>query len=128
MNAVKATILAMAVLLGIAASAVASAHGGNHRGGVRFGVFVGAPAFWYYPPPYYYRPYYYPPYYYPQAVMVPAAPTVYVEQGQPPPTPARSAPGPAQSYWYYCRESNAYYPYVNECSGPWEPVAPRPPS
>ena len=117
MKTVKATLLFLAVVLGVTASAAALAH----RGGVRFGVFVGAPAFWY-PPPYYYNPY--PYYYYPRTVVVPAGPTTYVEQGQ-----AEAAPAPApSSYWYYCRESNAYYPYVDQCAGQWERVTPRPPS
>jgi hypothetical protein len=38
--------------------------------------------------------------------------------------PAPSAPQP--SYWYYCREANAYYPYVSTCPGGWVPVSPSP--
>ena len=128
MKAAKATLLALMALLGVMASAGAWAQHHHHHGGVRFGVFVGAPAFWYSP---YYSPYYYPPYYYyhyPRTV-VPAGPTTYVEQGQPEPAPAQAAPAaPASSYWYFCRESGAYYPYVNQCAGPWERVNPRPPS
>jgi len=81
---------------------------------VRFGVFIGAPIFpWYYPP----YPYYYPP-----AVVVPAAPPTYVEQGSEP------AQAPAQQgYWYYCTAAKAYYPYVKECAGGWQRVVPQPP-
>ena len=123
MKAVKATLLFLAVLLGVTASAAALAQHRHHHG-ARFGLFIGAPAFWY-PPPYYYSPYYY----YPRTVVVPAEPTVYVEQGQDPAPVVQSAPAPApSSYWYYCRESGAYYPYVNECAGPWQRIAPRPPS
>ncbi len=48
--------------------------------------------------------------------------------------PAAFAPPPPQQqqqqshYWYYCPDSRAYYPYVRECAGGWERVAPQPPS
>lgn len=43
------------------------------------------------------------------------------------PPVAASAPA-APSYWYYCRESRSYYPYVSQCASAWQPVpaAPRP--
>lgn len=68
--------------------------------GARVGVFIGAPLYapFYYPAPsYYYSP-----------------PPVYIEQA---PTPG---------YWYFCPESNTYYPYVQECAGGWQPVLPQP--
>jgi hypothetical protein len=86
----------------------------------RVGVYVGVPLY----APYYYPPYYYPPYYAdPElAYGVPAAPTVYVERSDAPPA-ASSAQG---SSWYYCPDSQSYYPYVKECASPWQPVAPQP--
>ena len=30
-------------------------------------------------------------------------------------------------YWYFCPDSDAYYPYVKECASPWHRVAPQPP-
>ena len=117
MKAASVTLITLAVLLGVMAAADALANGRRHHGGVRFGVFIGAPAYWYYGPRYFYPP----PYYYPPTVVVPASPSIYVEQGQP-------TPAPLESYWYYCRESDAYYPYVKRCAGPWERVPPRPPS
>lgn len=149
MKAAKATLFSLVVLLSVAVTADAFArgrggggrggghgghgfhghHGGHghhgHRGGARFGLFVGFPAFGYYSAPYFYppySPYYYPQTYYPQTYYS-SSPPVYVEQGQ--------APAPAQAqpaYWYYCRESNAYYPHVEQCAGQWERVPPRPPS
>ena len=72
---------------------------------------------WYYP-----RPYYYPPYYYPPAVMtVPSAPPVYIEREE------VSPPAPASAYWYYCADPQGYYPYVKQCPGGWQAVAPQPP-
>lgn len=112
MNRVKAVLTLSALLLGAAGSAPAFAW---HHGGVRFGVVIGAPFYpWYYPPYYYYPPY-------APAVAAPAAPPTYIEQGG-----AQSAP-PRASYWYYCAESKTYYPYVKECPGGWQRVAPRPP-
>ena len=134
MKVAKWAVLSVIVLMGAAMAADAFArgrgghHGGHHHGGhrssVHFGFGFGWPGWYYppyayYPPAYYYRPYY-PAYsYYPAY----ANPPVYVEQGQ--------APAPAQpqsSYWYYCRDANAYYPDVQQCGAPWELVPPRPPS
>jgi hypothetical protein len=41
-------------------------------------------------------------------------PTVYVQQEQEEP-----------QYWYYCQESQAYYPYVKDCPGGWMKVVPQ---
>ena len=115
MTALKATLLSVAVLFGAAASTSVFAHGGHHHRHARIGVFIGPPlvfAPWYFPPPYYY---------YPPAVVVPSSPPVYIEQGQAPPAPQ------PQSYWYYCAESQTYYPYVDKCAGPWQRVIPHPP-
>ncbi len=93
-----------------------SGHSGHFSRHARIGVFLGAPLF---------APMYYPPsgYYYDPSL--PAGPTVYIEQE---PVPAEAAPDP--SYWYYCRESSTYYPYVNDCPGGWQQVLPvaAPPS
>jgi hypothetical protein len=110
MNRAKAVLTLSAALLGAAASAPALAW---HHGGVRFGVFVGAPFY-----PWYYPPYYYP-YYPPYPVTVPAAPTTYVEQGSAHPEPSQ------RSYWYYCEASKTYYPYVKECAAGWLRVVPQ---
>jgi hypothetical protein len=122
------------VLLGVALTAgdafARRGHGHGHghghwRGSV--GFYFGGPWGWpgyyggYYPRPYYYAPYYYPAY------TAYSRPPVYVEQAQveaPPAQAQQLQPG----YWYFCRESNAYYPYVQQCAGAWERVAPQPPS
>ena len=41
------------------------------------------------------------------------SPPVFVEQG------------PAQSYWYFCQSSQAYYPNVQSCPEAWVKVPPR---
>ena len=134
---VRLACLAFAALALGAAATEASAHGR-----VRYGVYVGAPI---YTAPYWYGGYYRPyPYYAypPTTVVVPAAPTTYIEQAPAlvavpaaPALPAAPA-APAQAaqtatlpagYWYYCQASNAYYPYVRECPAGWQQVAPQPP-
>jgi hypothetical protein len=96
--------------------------GGHHSGGshshhsggsfVGFGAIVAGPAFWYYPPPYY-----------PPDAVTPYVPPVYIEQDN-----ALSAPDLPVGYWYYCAEAQAYYPYVKECAGTWQAVAPQSPA
>ena len=111
-------ILALALLGAVVSTSAPAAHYGGHA---RFGVYLG-PGYWY-PPPYYTYPPYYSPYYYPP-VAAPAAPPTYVEQGVAP--PVQAAPAQPQGYWYYCDGSKAYYPYVKECPGGWQRVAPQP--
>ena len=121
MNQIKAAMLAAALIAGSVLAQEADAHGRRHRGHV--GIFFGVPAPVFYPR--YYDPY--PRYYYPPTVLVPApvGPPVYIEQPQ--------AAAPSQSsgaYWYYCRDTQTYYPYVQQCASPWEQVTPQgaPPS
>ena len=118
MNACKLAVLTLAVFAGIAAIPDADANGRRHhhyRGHV--GFYFGAPLFPYYAAPYYPRYYYVP---------APVSPPVYIEQS----SPAPSAPVPlAQSepaYWYYCTDSQTYYPYVQRCATPWQQVIPPP--
>ncbi|MCM0082837.1 hypothetical protein L4X63_14675 [Geomonas sp. Red32] len=90
-------------------------HHGGHFGG---GVFIGGPWFW---DPFFYPfyPYYAYPYY--------SSPSVIIQQQQPQEYIMQpSAPEQPQGYWYYCKESNGYYPYVKRCPGGWMRVAPTP--
>ncbi|MFO1200408.1 MAG: hypothetical protein U1E86_25925 [Burkholderiaceae bacterium] len=152
---VRAAVVALA---GLALAGAASARGhvvgtvGVHVGppvrhaAPHFRPHVYGPAFYgslyapwilpwgYYPPSYGYA---YPP----AVVTVPSSPPVYIEQGAAPaqswgtaPAPADPAPA-AQAYgtspgawWFWCPQSQAYYPYVKECAGPWQRVAPQPPA
>jgi hypothetical protein len=103
------SLCAAVLLLGACAAGGAAAHG------VRFGFHFGIPLYppaWYYPPPVYYYP--------PPVVAMPAAPPVYVERNEPQVT----AP---EHYWYYCPDTQTYYPYVRECASTWQRVSPRPP-
>ena len=104
--------LALALLTaGLAASESALAH----RSRVSIGFHFGVPLGWAYTHPYPY--YYYPPVYVP-TVVVPAQPQTYIER----PAPQQ----PAQGWWHYCADSRAYYPYVKDCPGGWQRVAPQP--
>lgn len=133
MNAAKAVLVSAVLVLAATTSASALAW---HRGGyVRFGVYVGGPAYWYSPfySPYnpYYFPPYYPPYYpayaYPPVVLAPSAPPTYIEQGAAPPAASSQAQSANQpGWWYYCADAKAYYPYVKECPAGWQRVPPQP--
>jgi hypothetical protein len=126
-------------------SRASGGHGGGYRGGyyryghshVRYGFALGWPWYPYYAAPYYYPPSYYSPYYddpyarslfyfYPAPPATPDYLPQYTESG---PTQA-APPGQGDSEWwyYYCAESNGFYPYVKECAAGWVRVPPRPPS
>jgi len=111
------------MLVGLAASGLAQA---DHHGHGGVGFYFGVPyPHAYYPSPYYYP---YPPYpYYPPIVTVPAQPQVYIEQGNPQPAPQVSPAPQAGNYWYHCDNPDGYYPYIKECPGGWQKVAPTPP-
>ncbi len=65
-------------------------------------------------PLYSYYPYYPYNYYEAPPVVIQQQAPVYV-QGDPEPS----------SYWYYCQNSQTYYPYVKECPGGWMKVVPE---
>jgi hypothetical protein len=118
--------LLIAAFASLLASPPADARGRHHHHGhSHFSFVFGFPAF--YPAPVYYP---YPSYYYPQPVYVP--PPQYIEQNPPAPQPAppaASAPnapsrGGSGHYWYYCPDSQTYYPYVQTCASQWQQVVP----
>jgi hypothetical protein len=117
----KSTFLALVLIAGTGIAWADRGH--EHEHGYRhshFGVGIEIGPYW---GPWYYHPYAYPaPYYYPPVVVAPAAPPVYIQQ-TPAPAPA---PAPQVAYWYYCSASKSYYPYVRECPGGWQQVAPQP--
>lgn len=117
---------ALAALALAGVSSVSFAHGGghyHHGSRLSFGVTLGAPLW--YPGPYYYP---YPAYTYPAPVVVQQAPRVYVERDDPGTLDVPSAPSTSANAatWYYCRDTNTYYPYVRECASPWERVPAKP--
>jgi hypothetical protein len=78
-----------------------------------------------------------PPVVHAPRVYVP--PTVYVERTDldgaavlpaPAPAPAPIAtpvPEGTGGHWFFCADSNTYYPYVTQCASPWQRVVPTPP-
>lgn len=99
------------------------------RSTVQFGVYFGDP--WLHPAYRYPVPVYWPPVYVapPAPVVITQPPPVYIEQNVPPQPAAPSTPAAASletGYWYYCAQSQAYYPYVKECPHGWQKVAPAP--
>lgn len=139
----KTVMLAMTAVL-LAASLSAEARGGHRHGHARVGVFIGAPllfAPWWVES----RPYY-PYYYYPPAPVVvrervivreplvyydehgnpvpPAQPQAQAQAQQPFAQPQPGAPAPT---WYFCPDTQTYYPYAQTCASPWQRVVPQPP-
>jgi hypothetical protein len=94
---------------------------GFHRFGF-FGDFgfVG-PAFGFGAYPFFWDPFWfpspYPAYSYAPPLVIESEPQVSVQR------PSSAA---APTYWYYCVDTQAYYPYTQQCPGGWLKVAPTP--
>lgn len=126
-----AAITALAAVM-VTASLDADAGGGRyHHHRARIGVFIGAPIllspFWYSPGPYYHTP----PVVVRERVIVREPLVFYDEYGNPVP-PERPQPQQPQSgavapTWFFCADSQSYYPYVQTCATQWQRVVPQPP-
>jgi hypothetical protein len=68
------------------------------------------------------------PYPYPYGYPYVAPAPVYVPPPPPPVVVAPAAPAPRPQSWYYCDNPKGYYPYVQNCSGPWREVQAQPPA
>ncbi len=82
---------------------------------------------WWGPGPWGYRPYWGSGVYFAAPPIVVAPPVAYPSSPvviQQAPTVPSPAPQPEQ-YWYYCQDSQAYYPYVKECPRGWMKVVPQ---
>ena len=102
------------LLLGSMPESTAEARRSGHGSRVGVSLFLG-PGLW---APYFYPSFYYP--YYPtERPIVIQQPEVYLQ-------PAPEAEE-QQSYWYYCKDPQGYYPYVKECPSGWMKVVPSPP-
>jgi len=91
----------------------------------RFGFFgdfgfVG-PAFGFGVYPFFWDPFWfpspYPAYTYAPPLVIQQEPQVSVQQPSSSTTP---------TYWYYCVDAKAYYPYTQQCPGGWLKVVPAP--
>jgi hypothetical protein len=113
---------ALVLSLFVLGAAVAESADARGRARIGVGLYFGVPlAGWgYYGYPYYpHYPYY--PSYPASVVYVPSQPTTYIQQ-----EPVQPSYAPQSGYWYYCGDARAYYPYVKECPGGWQRVAPQP--
>ena len=107
----RALILAAAALIGtLAIAGPVDAHRGSR---VRLGVVIGGPVWWGWHPWHYYPPY-------ERVIVERPGPTVYVEKN------ADGVERDADQYWYYCPDSETYYPYAKQCASPWHRVEPQP--
>ncbi len=119
MKAFKVTLLLIAGLAAAAGTLSATGRGGRggHGGGydslyrsehISSRAPVTGPVFapWYPAPPYWY---------YEQTVAVPA----YIERD-----PAASG-GSQPQFWFFCKASGIYYPYIRQCPEGWQEVAPQ---
>ena len=88
-------------------------HGGHFSGGIWFGPGWGL---WdpFLSPPYQYYGY---RYYAPPTIVVPQQPEEYIL-----PAPQQ----PETNYWYYCKDRQGYYPYIDRCPTGWMKVVPTP--
>ena len=112
-------------------------HGGAFRGGHerfdrfnhfhRFGFFGGfgfaGPAFGFGVYPFFWDPFWFPSPYpvYSYAPPLVIQPDAQLSMQQPSSTAA-------PTYWYYCVDAKAYYPYTRECPGGWLRVVPTAPA
>ena len=126
MNLRKLVVLSVSALA-VLGSTLAEARPFHRHGGGRAllyaAPFIAAGAYLASRP--YYRPYYEPrPFYYPAPTYY--SPPVYIEQPTQYYVPPQSQvqPQPDNS-WYYCVDSQAYYPNVQSCPGGWQRQAPR---
>ena len=132
MKKIVPALLASLGLFGVTVTAAQAQHRHHHHG-ARVGVYIGAPlaiAPW----PYYRPYYYYDSYYYPRPIVIQEQPLIYTEQTPavqaapaptaPPPVPQAQQP---QNYWYFCQDTQTYYPHVQTCATPWQRVIPHAP-
>lgn len=139
----KTLVLTLAIGM-MAASLPADAGGGHGHGHTRarIGVYIGAPLLvaplWAAPRPYvhYYPSYSYyhaPPVVLRERVVVREPLVFYDERGNPvPPAQVQAEvqqpqPGAAAPAWFFCADSQTYYPYAQTCATPWQRVMPHPP-
>ena len=117
MKTLARIIIATMVVLLLGAMPGAGVNARHFGHGPRVGVSLWLGPGWWGP---YYYPSYYP--YYPTEppIVIQQQPDVYVQ-------PAPQAEE-QQSYWYYCKEPQGYYPYVRQCPNGWMKVVPSPPT
>lgn len=106
-----ATLAAAGLTLALSSPALAG-HGHRHGGHFRGSIWIGPywNPYWYAPPPVVVRE--------PIIVQQPSSEYEYVQRDSRPDD---------QTFWYYCSDANAYYPYVKKCPSRWMKVVPPDP-
>lgn len=96
----------------------------NYGGRLGWWWVVGGSYYLYQQPIY---PYPYPDPYQPPVVVVEQQPQVVMApQAAPVYAPQQVAPQAAAQNWYFCDDSQTYYPYVASCAGGWRTVPATP--
>jgi len=113
-------IIVLVLIAGVVIPVYAHPYGGHGgHGGFHGTIWIG-PGWWgpgWWGPGWWGSPYYPYPYY--------SQPPVVIQQ-----QPVYQQPAPVeeeQTYWYYCPDANAYYPYVKNCPKGWLRVVPTQP-
>ena len=111
-NLIPRFLVALGVVaaLGVAALPSPAQARGHHAWGWGLGVGLGVGALWGWP---YYYPYEAYPYPYPSPYYAPGAPAATILQQAP------AAPPPV---YYYCKNPEGYYPYIQSCQAGWQTV------
>jgi len=118
MKTLERVIFAIMVVLLLGSMPGTGAQAGHSGHGARVGIGLWlGPGWW---GPYYYPSYYYPYYPMESPIVIQQQPELYVQ-----PAPQTEE---QQSYWYYCKSPQGYYPYVKQCPSGWLKVVPSPPS
>lgn len=124
------------ILIGIVAAAAmaaslpAGAHGSHGHARARVGIHVGAPLLFPAWPPFHPHSHYHqPPVLLREVVREPLV--FYDERGNPvPPADVKTGPQspvPGAPAWFFCPDSQGYYPWVKSCASTWQRVMPHPP-
>jgi hypothetical protein len=89
----------------------------------RYGWWYAADGIWYF----YDEPIYPYPTFVPDVVYIPEDDyddgSDYADEPEAPPPPYGQ---PASYYYYFCQDTQTYYPYVTSCTSPWQPVPAAP--
>jgi hypothetical protein len=116
------TILALVIVLSPLAGYADGPYGGGHRHGGG-GYYRGSGGVWIAPG---WGPWWagYSPYYYAAPPVIVERPSIeyYYQQ-----VPQQASPQEEEPvYWYYCKNPEGYYPYVQRCPDGWMRVVPKP--
>ena len=122
-------VAAMAAVMATASIDADAGGGGRHHHyrhhRTHVGVFIGAPLLL---SPFWAHTHYAPPVVVRERVIVREPLVFYDEYGRPVPAQSPQQQSAAVTpTWFFCPDSQSYYPYVQTCASQWQRVAPTPP-